>query len=110
MDWPDLAQFLSFPPCPVEVADSVVTEIKYRGYLVQEEEWRRRLAHWEGRAIPPGLDYAAVPSLSREACRKLQAMRPSHLAQASRLSGVKDADLVALAIYLERGNGRKEEA
>lgn len=110
LDWPDLAEFLSFPPCPVEVADSVVTEIKYRGYLVQEEDWRRRLAHWEGRAIPPGLDYAAVPSLSREACRKLQAMQPSHLAQASRLPGVKDADLVALAIYLERGSGSKEEA
>ncbi len=110
LDWPDLAEFLPLPPCPVEVADSVVTEIKYRGYLVQEEDWRRRLAHLEGRAIPPDVDYAAVPSLSGEACCKLQAMRPSHLAQASRLPGVRDADLVALAIFLERRSGNKEDA
>jgi tRNA uridine 5-carboxymethylaminomethyl modification enzyme len=106
IDWPDLAELIALPEISPELADAVVTEIKYRGYLVQEEEWHRRLASWEGRPIPPDLDYAKVPSLSGEAREKLQALRPQHFGQALRVPGVKDADLVALVVHLEGRGGQ----
>ncbi len=52
--------------------------------------------------IPAQFDYANLPSLSKEAREKLSAVKPVHLGQASRISGVSPADIAALMIMLQQ--------
>jgi tRNA uridine 5-carboxymethylaminomethyl modification enzyme len=101
LDWQDLPGIVSLPQLPEEIWERVTTEIKYRGYLAREKDWRHRLEKWEARALPEDLSYDEVSNLSNEARAKLKAARPQNFAQAQRLPGVKDADLIALMFYLE---------
>ena len=43
-----------------------------------------------------------IKSLSAESREKLQQIRPENLGQASRISGVRSADVSVLMIYLEK--------
>jgi len=101
LDWKDLSGLTTFPEIPDEIWERVITEIKYRGYLEREKDWRRRLEKWEARTLPEDLPYDKIPNLSNEARAKLSALRPRNFAQAQRIPGVKDADLIALMFYLE---------
>jgi tRNA uridine 5-carboxymethylaminomethyl modification enzyme len=103
LNWGDIREIVELPEYPAEIWDVVTTELKYRGYLEREEEWRTRLRQWESRVIPADLNYDRVPNLSAEARARLQQTRPLHLGQAKRTPGVKDADVLALAFFLERG-------
>ena len=58
----------------------------------------------EDKQIPPGFDYADVPSLRIEARQKLMKIRPATLGQASRISGVSPADIAILLVWLKRGS------
>ena len=106
LDWEDLREIVELPEHPAEIWNGVITELKYRGYLEREEEWRTRLRQWESRAIPADFNYDRVPNLSAEARACLQQTRPLHLGQAKRTPGVKDADVLALAFFLEKGTRR----
>ena len=53
-------------------------------------------------ALPPGLSYANLNSLSSEARQKLAAIQPRTLAQASRIPGVSPSDIQNLVIEVER--------
>ncbi|MFH1573664.1 MAG: tRNA uridine-5-carboxymethylaminomethyl(34) synthesis enzyme MnmG, partial [Acidobacteriota bacterium] len=55
-----------------EVLTTVETEVKYQGYLAQQERQVRRLQDAERRPIPDGFAFASVPGLSREIRDKLQ--------------------------------------
>jgi tRNA uridine 5-carboxymethylaminomethyl modification enzyme len=77
-------------------------ELKYGGYLVRERERAGRMARMEGLALPEGLDYPALRSLSWEAREKLAARRPATLGQAGRIPGVSPADLQALVMEVLR--------
>jgi tRNA uridine 5-carboxymethylaminomethyl modification enzyme len=103
LNWGDIREIVELPEYPAEIWDGVTTELKYRGYLEREEEWRTRLRQWESRVIPADLNYDRVPNLSAEARTRLQQTRPLHLGQAKRTPGVKDTDVLALAFFLERG-------
>ena len=49
-------------------------------------------------ALPAGLDYARLTTLSFEAREKLSALRPSSLGQAGRVPGVSPSDLQSLVM------------
>ena len=83
-----------------EVLTTVETEVKYEGYLVQQERQIRRLRDSERRSIPIGFGFAAVPGLSREIREKLERVRPVTLGQASRIPGVTPAAIGVLDVYL----------
>lgn len=83
-----------------EVLTTVETEVKYEGYLVQQERQIRRLKDSERRSIPIGFGFAAVPGLSREVREKLERVRPVTLGQASRIPGVTPAAIGVLDVYL----------
>ena len=83
-------------------------EAHYEGYIRQEEESIRRLRHLESWRIPADFDCGAVPGLSRECRAKLKKIRPTSLAQASRIDGVTPAEIALLQIHLTR-NGYTEE-
>lgn len=80
---------------------SVETEIKYEGYLKQQERAIERLKKSEQRSIPEWFDYAGVSGLSREMKEKLQRVRPQTLAQASRIPGVTPAAVSLVNVFIE---------
>jgi len=80
---------------------SVETEIKYAGYLQQQERAIERLKKAEQRSIPDWFDYTSVSGLSREMKEKLERVRPRTIAQASRIPGVTPAAVSLVNVYIE---------
>ena len=93
-------------PLPASVLMTVETEVKYDGYLRQQERMVERLREAESRRIPDDFDYGTVPGLSREIREKLERVRPETLGQASRIPGVTPAAIAVLDCYLSLGAGR----
>jgi tRNA uridine 5-carboxymethylaminomethyl modification enzyme len=81
---------------------SAETEIKYEGYLAREQAAAARLAEMAGFRLRPDLPYSGFASLSTEARQKLERVRPSSLAQASRIPGVSPSDLQNLVMEVVR--------
>ena len=89
---------------------SVETEIKYAGYLSQQQRSIDRLKKAEQRAIPDWFDYRAVSGLSREMQEKLLKIRPRTLGHASRIPGVTPAAVSLVNVYIELQSRRREQA
>ncbi len=89
---------------------SVETEIKYAGYLEQQERAIERLKKAEQRRIPDWFDYRAVSGLSREMQEKLGKVIPQTLGQASRIPGVTPAAVSLINVYIEIQARRREQA
>jgi tRNA uridine 5-carboxymethylaminomethyl modification enzyme len=85
---------------------SVETEIKYAGYLNQQQKAIERLKKAEQRTIPAWFDYSTVSGLSREMKEKLERVRPQTIGQASRIPGVTPAAVSLVNVYIEI-QGRK---
>jgi len=80
--------------------DSLETEFKYAGYIVQQDRQVERLRDCERRRIPGDFSYSSLPGLSIEVREKLQRVRPETLGQASRIPGVTPAAVAVLDVYL----------
>jgi tRNA uridine 5-carboxymethylaminomethyl modification enzyme len=89
---------------------SVETEIKYAGYLDQQQRAIERLKKAEQRRIPHWFDYQAVSGLSREMQEKLGNVVPETLGQASRIPGVTPAAVSLINVYIEIQGRRREQA
>ncbi len=89
---------------------SVETEIKYAGYLEQQERAIERLKKAEQRRIPDWFDYRAVSGLSREMQEKLGKVVPQTLGQASRIPGVTPAAVSLINVYIEIQARRRDQA
>jgi tRNA uridine 5-carboxymethylaminomethyl modification enzyme len=89
---------------------SVETEIKYAGYLDQQQRAIDRLKKAEQRRIPDWFDYQAVSGLSREMQEKLGKVIPQTLGQASRIPGVTPAAVSLINVYIEIQARRREQA
>jgi tRNA uridine 5-carboxymethylaminomethyl modification enzyme len=89
---------------------SVETEIKYAGYLDQQQRAIERLKKAEQRHIPHWFDYGAVSGLSREMQEKLGNVVPQTLGQASRIPGVTPAAVSLINVYIEIQGRRREQA
>jgi tRNA uridine 5-carboxymethylaminomethyl modification enzyme len=94
-----LEEQLGEPVIP-HVVTTIETEVKYAGYMNQQDKQVQRLQDSEARRVPDGLDYAAIPGLSREVRDKLIRVRPETLGQAARIPGVTHAAIAVLDIYL----------
>jgi tRNA uridine 5-carboxymethylaminomethyl modification enzyme len=79
---------------------TVETEIKYSGYIGQQERQVERLKDSERRRIPGSFVYGDIPGLSREVQQKLEQVRPETLGQAARIPGVTPAAVAVLDVYL----------
>jgi len=89
---------------------SVETEIKYEGYLLQQERAMERLKKSEQHSIPEWFDYCSVSGLSREMQEKLTKVRPRTIGQASRIPGVTPAAVSLVNVYIEIQARRREQA
>jgi len=89
---------------------SIETEIKYAGYLDQQQRSIDRLKKSEQRRIPEWFDYHSVSGLSREMREKLGKVVPQTLGQASRIPGVTPAAVSLINVYIEIQARRREQA
>jgi tRNA uridine 5-carboxymethylaminomethyl modification enzyme len=89
---------------------SVETEIKYEGYLLQQQRAIERLKKAEQRGIPGWFDYQCVSGLSREMQEKLAKVRPRTLGHASRIPGVTPAAVSLVNVYIEIQAKRREQS
>ncbi len=79
---------------------TVETEVKYSGYISQQERQIERLKDAERRPIPAAFAFCGIPGLSREIRDKLEKVRPGTLGQAARIPGVTPAAVAILDVYL----------
>jgi tRNA uridine 5-carboxymethylaminomethyl modification enzyme len=84
------------------LARQIEVAAKYDGYIRRMLDEVARFRRLEARAIPPGLDYHAVPGLSTEIRERLASVRPRSLGQASRIPGVTPAAVSILAVWCHR--------
>ena len=89
---------------------SVETEIKYEGYLLQQQRAMERLKKSEQHSIPEWFDYRSVSGLSREMQEKLTKVRPRTIGQASRIPGVTPAAVSLVNVYIEIQARRRDQA
>jgi tRNA uridine 5-carboxymethylaminomethyl modification enzyme len=88
---------------------SVETEVKFAGYLQQQQRAIERLKKAETRNIPEWFDYANVSGLSREMNEKLARIRPSTIGQALNIPGVTPAAASLINIYIEIQGKQKQQ-
>jgi tRNA uridine 5-carboxymethylaminomethyl modification enzyme len=81
-----------------EAAEWADIELKYSGYLTRERAAAGRLSQMDGFALPDGLEYDGLTTLSFEARQKLAIARPGFLGQAGRIPGVSPSDLQSLVM------------
>ena len=99
----DLAPFdPERPSLDPAVTEQVEIQLKYAGYITRQLHDVAEFEKEEARALPDGIDYAAIAGLRLEARQKLAQIRPQNLGQASRISGVSPADVAVLLIWLEQ--------
>jgi tRNA uridine 5-carboxymethylaminomethyl modification enzyme len=89
---------------------SIETEIKYEGYLLQQQRAIERLKKSEQHAIPDWFDYHSISGLSREMQEKLTKVQPRTLGQASRIPGVTPAAVSLVNVYIEIQARRRDQA
>ena len=81
---------------------AIETEVKYAGYLKQQQRQIERLQRAEARRIPTNFQYSGLPGLSREAVEKMERVRPQTLGQAGRIPGITPAALAVVNLHLDR--------
>ena len=87
--------------CEASEVVTVVTDIKYEGYLAAQDNLTTRLSKSANRAIPPTIEYRQLPGLSREMVERLTRVRPSTIGQAMRIPGLTPAALSLLTIHVD---------
>lgn len=87
---------------PFDVAEQVEILTKYDGYLKRQEQQVKEAGKLDKFKIPDNIDYSKIEHISSETKDKLSKIRPKTLAQASRIGGVKPADISILMVMLER--------
>jgi tRNA uridine 5-carboxymethylaminomethyl modification enzyme len=82
------------------VLETLETELKYAGYIAQQDRQVARLKDSEQRHIPLNFSFTDIPGLSTEVQQKLSRVRPATLGQAGRIPGVTPAAIAVLDVYL----------
>lgn len=94
--WPELGAV------PAGIVEQLSIDARYEGYLARQRQDIAAYRRDESLELPGSIDYRAIGSLSNEVRQKLEAHRPATLGQASRISGVTPAALVALLKHVRR--------
>jgi tRNA uridine 5-carboxymethylaminomethyl modification enzyme len=99
--WPEIGVYTP------DILEQLSIDAQYSGYLDRQKSDIRDFRKDEALVLPEALNYAAIGGLSTETREKLQAVNPSTLGQAARISGVTPAALTALLAYVKRGAHRQ---
>ena len=85
-----------------EVVEQAEIQVKYSGYIEKEKNHADKLHRLEDVRIPDNYDFDKIKAISIEARQKLTKIRPTTIAQASRISGVSPSDVSVLLIHMGR--------
>lgn len=94
-------EFNLFDESESALLETLNVEVKYEGYIKQQNDEIEKLKQQEKTALPENFDYSVIKGLRIEAVQKLNKIQPQTLGQASRISGVSPADITVLSIYLK---------
>ncbi|MBQ1832415.1 MAG: tRNA uridine-5-carboxymethylaminomethyl(34) synthesis enzyme MnmG [Treponema sp.] len=75
-------------------------DFKYKYYIEKQDARVAKLHRMENARIPDNFDYGKIVALSSESRMKLEKIRPTTLGQASRISGIRNSDIMLLMVYL----------
>ncbi|ADM89863.1 tRNA uridine 5-carboxymethylaminomethyl modification enzyme mnmG/GidA [Candidatus Karelsulcia muelleri CARI] len=92
-----------------KILEQISILIKYKGYLLKEEENVKKMLRLENIRIPNNFNYNKVKSISIEAREKLINYKPNSIGEASRISGVSPSDISILIIFLRKKNKKYEK-
>jgi len=84
--------------------EAVEIRVKYAGYIRRAEVQLRAEDRSRGLSLE-GIDFSGIAALSNEAREKLGRAQPRTVEQASRISGVRHADISALLVHLKQRVG-----
>ena len=84
-----------------DVYEQVEVKIKYDGYIKRQIQQVNMSDKLEKIRIPEDIDYKSIQHISIETRDKLAKIRPVTLGQASRIGGVKPADISVLMVMIE---------
>ena len=87
---------------PQSLWQVLITESKYAGYLVRQQQDIEACQKDESFPIPCDIDYMKVPGLSTEMAQRLKKAQPETLGQAARLPGITPAALTSLLAFLKK--------
>ena len=85
--------------------EQVEIDIKYEEYIDKERELAKNFEVFENIIIPDSFDYNTIKALSNEGREKLIKFHPRTIGQASRISGVSNADISILMVFLKNRKG-----
>lgn len=80
---------------------TVITDLKYEGYMAANESMANRLAKASQRQIPATIEYSSLPGLSNEMVERLTRVRPQTIGQAMRIPGITPAAITLLTVHVE---------
>ncbi|HMO24416.1 MAG TPA: tRNA uridine-5-carboxymethylaminomethyl(34) synthesis enzyme MnmG, partial [Candidatus Melainabacteria bacterium] len=86
---------------PFPFSLEIETDIKYAGYIERQKAQIEAAEKYDQVRLPDDVDYQSIEHLSKETREKLNRIRPANLGQASRIGGVRPADISVLMIWLE---------
>ena len=87
---------------PKDVYEQIDVIVKYDGYIKRQQEQVDQAGKLEKFKIPDDIDYSTIEHISSETKEKLAKIKPKTLAQASRIGGVKPADISILMVMLDK--------
>lgn len=103
-----LVSLLSFLPQLTDLnldefeVEEVEIMVKYEGYIVKQEKDAANMQKLEELKLDPNTDYLHLDGLALEARSKLNAVKPTTIGQASRISGVNPSDVSILIMHVKR--------
>lgn len=83
-----------------DVFEQICIEAKYAGYMKRQNSDIEVFKKDEGIKIRKDIDYTKIGGLSREMVSKLDKVRPETIGEASRISGVTPAAIMAILGYM----------
>jgi len=89
------------PELPLSVREEVEITVKYDGYIKRQTEQVEQFKKLEQKRLPEDFDYTYLAGLRLEARQKLNAVKPSNIGQAGRISGVSPADIAILLVHFK---------
>ena len=85
-----------------ECVEQICIDAKYAGYIERQEMEIERQRKWDSKKIPANFSYRELVNLRSETQERLERVRPADLGQASRIPGVRPADIAVLTVYLQK--------
>ncbi|MFM7683615.1 MAG: tRNA uridine-5-carboxymethylaminomethyl(34) synthesis enzyme MnmG [Bacteroidota bacterium] len=97
-----VTDYISENNLDLEVIEQAEIQVKYSGYIEKEKNHADKVNRLEDVRIPDNYDFDKIKAISIEARQKLTKIRPTTIAQASRISGVSPSDISVLLIHMGR--------